>query len=745
MVYNSYFIDTAFVEIQSMEIEYICDSKGNTNIAKIGKVPFDYNFYTYYNADMLPGAAAIAEFEDLPVVNVKINIAYNGPFNVSEIKLLAANNKTIDYKSELAETYTYNNEVVLNHYKNEGVTLGGTQFYDATYGWDLSNDDGSENAYVTTNGIGDSYVYFKDVVTTKFYAEAYISTFSYTSYAGDKYPKIGFCVRNDKACMFFYIDAAGNYTSKQVGYTQSVYGASGVWDWEATEKLEELDIVYRNNELKNALNLNENFVKMAVIRDGKDFYLCVNDEIIFKTDDLRNLGETDLASVGFLGFNSPLVIKDYSITTSSSEIEAKINEFVGKSNGETLGDSSICDATSGWDLSHDDGSADAYVTSDKLNDAYIYFKDADATKFYAEGYFAVTSPVAMNNDAYPKFGFAIRNNKTCTFFYVDGSAGYTAKNIGYVESEKDNPGFGWQWDHSVERGANFAYNTTGDLNGQFVKLAVLRDGRTLYMYVNDELVFTAHDLYALGNDDIASVGFLGFNTHLMVKNYSITTDAAEVDAKLNAFVNASNGETLGDSNICYATTGWDLTNDNGSTDAYVSNSASGDSYVYFKGDAASTFYAEGYFAVKSAQALNNDEFPKFGFAIRNSVACTYFYVDGSLGYTAQNVGYVQSEPNNPGFGWQWDNKVEQSSTFSYNTTGDLNGQFVKLAVLANGGTYYMFVNDQLVFTSSDLYGLADGAAASVGFLCFNTELLVKNYSMTVDADAVNAKIVELVK
>ncbi len=326
MVYNSYFYDTSFVQIDSALVEYVCDSKGNTKTVDLGTIGFDFDWNAYKNRAMEPGGASICEFDEIPVKKLTLKINFNN-FAISEIKLLANVNKEATYKESTAflDTYTYNNTVVLNDYVNEGSVLGGTNLYQATYGWDFTHDGTSEDSYVFTTGLADSYVYFKDVVSTKFYAEGYIGTFAASSYSNDQYPKIGMAVRNQQSCMFFYIDAANQYSNKAVGFTQSKVGLSGDWDW-AVEALETLDITYKNS----SLDLNGNYVKLAIYRDGNQFFMLVNDEVVFTHDNLRALSATEAASVGFLGFNSPLIVKDYYCTTESSELNKIFNDIIAK-------------------------------------------------------------------------------------------------------------------------------------------------------------------------------------------------------------------------------------------------------------------------------------------------------------------------------------------------------------------------------------------------------------------------------
>lgn len=327
MVYNSMEYNYSFTDVASIEMEYIGNEDGDTAKAKIGQIIYDYEWNSTDLSVMHPGGAAVAEFDELPVKKITINFNQGWEYRISEIKVLG-NTDNVTYKSEFADTYTYNNEVVLNHYVHEGTVLGGTSMFDAHYGWNFEHDGNGTDSYITNNGLQDAYVYFKDVETVDFYAEAYISTYSKNAFhmwnnVPDAYPKMGLVVRNENACMFFYIDAANSYSNQYVGYTQSKYGTSGDWDWSATEETTQVSINYSNSEF----TLTENYTKLAIARIGDKFYLYVNDVLTFETDGLRSLGAEDLASVGFLGFNSPMVVKNYSITTDTAAVESKIAEL----------------------------------------------------------------------------------------------------------------------------------------------------------------------------------------------------------------------------------------------------------------------------------------------------------------------------------------------------------------------------------------------------------------------------------
>ena len=757
MVYNSYDIETAFgiypdygeKGVKSIELEYVCDSKGNTKTAVINDVLFDYNFYTFMLNDIYPGASAVAEFNDLPVVKVTINMENAIEYSISEVSLLAATNKTVDYVGDISKVYNYNNNIELNHYVNEGTTLGGTEFYDATYGWDLSTDDGTDNAYALTHGLGDSYVYFKDVSATKFYAEGYISTFASYAYPlgneiNDPFPKMGMCVRNNNGCLFFYIDASEQFTNKAVGYVQSEFGNKN-WDFSSTEELYELDIKYRNSEL----NLEENFVKFAILRDGAKFYMLVNDQIIFTSNSVRGIKANDLAGVGFLGFNSPMVIKDYSVTTNSQAIDMMLEEYLGSYTGdvesETLGNGKFCDATLGWDLEQADNLEHPYTVNEKISESFVYLKENNltkGTKFYVEGLFGTTSFKPFNNEEYPKFGITVKNHDAYFLFYVDGQLNFTTKRVGFVHHDLNDPSL-LDWSTSKEFDVNIEYaNSSLQLNGNYVKLGLLRDGDIFYLLVNDEVICEVSGIDNLGALDYADVGFVTFNTPLVVKDYSYDANEANIDAKVLEFKNAVTSDILGDGKLSSATTGWDLTND----ESYVINNKNFDSNIYFKENNSTSgtkFYVEGYFGTTKPVAFNGDGFPKFGFTLRNNNAYIMFYVDGSEGFSKKVVGIVESAPNQLGE-WNWAGSKEYPVDITYrNNSLQLNGNFVKLGLLRDGANIYLFVNDVLIHKATNLYGLGTTDYSDVGFLTMNTPLVVKDYSIITNITEVDNKLNEL--
>jgi hypothetical protein len=181
-----------------------------------------------------------------------------------------------------------------------------------------------------------------------------------------------------------------------------------------------------------------------------------------------------------------------------------------------------------YDLSHDDGTANAYITQNWCKEKAVFFKDVKSAKFYAEGYITVTSAKAYENDPYPKLGMVAKGNGNHVFFYEDLING---KNFGTVEARYGSINdFDWSTSEITQ------VNNISTLNGNFVKLAILRKGINFYFFVNDVLVQTRNDFRIWTSTTPCSVGFYVFNVELRIERYSYTTVSAEVDDILDSYI-----------------------------------------------------------------------------------------------------------------------------------------------------------------------------------------------------------------
>lgn len=518
MIYNSYDYQKSFVSVNKAEFEYK-KADGKTATAVINNLPFDWDWNCEAEVSfMRPGGAAIAEFNEMPVKSIKIYVtSAQGAEDLalSEIFVMGKDGECAGVSS--FAKYSYENPSYGSaHIDNQSATFGrvaGTKSLETSYGYDLSHDDGTANAYIEQKGVSDQYAYFKDVYSATFYAEAEFTVTASKAYSNDKYPKFGIAMTCDdhySNTIFFYVDAV-NYTNTFVGCAQRTLDNSD-WDWNATEQLVGVEGIRYTND---------NYVKLAVLRKGNEFYLICNDRLAIYYDSFNVFSSDQNAAVGFLTFNTPLKIKNYSATTDASVIAEKSRIYADSINGETFGRSGEYSSTSGWNFAEDRGD-NPNATQTLTGDQYAYFKNFSGTQFYVETEISVTKNL---NDPYPKFGIFARNGNNTFFFYIDGSASYTAKRVGYV-SRVNNGDWGWG---NAQYNAEVPVPAMGDYkDGKYVKLGLLRDGNTFKMYVNDVLVLTVTDVEGFGATDESVCGILSFTTGVNVKNYSIAADISQI-------------------------------------------------------------------------------------------------------------------------------------------------------------------------------------------------------------------------
>lgn len=339
MIYNSYDFYHAFEKIDSVEIEYLKAGGGSEKLT-IKDLAFDSGWHVDADYEfMRPGGAAIAEFYDMPVKRISIKVSSKdlsetsaSDYGVEEA--LALNEIVVLGKDTAAEgvskfeKYEYQNaEVGSAHIENVSANFGvvsidGKPSALATmYGYDLSHDDGSADAYIEQRGARDQYAYFKDLYATEFYIEAEITVTSSKSFAKDMWPKFGIAISCNEAIatntIFYYVDADPNYTQQRVGAAQRKLDNSD-WSWGANERLKEMGgIKYSNG----------NYVKLAALRLGGTFYFFCDGRLAMKIADFNVFNEQQRAAVGFLTFNTPMRIKNYTVTADHAAVEAKMAEL----------------------------------------------------------------------------------------------------------------------------------------------------------------------------------------------------------------------------------------------------------------------------------------------------------------------------------------------------------------------------------------------------------------------------------
>ena len=325
MVFNSYDYFQTFVQVDKIEMEYK-KANGFKGKVEIKNIPFDWAWCQEPDYEqMRPGGSSVVEFNEMAVKSITITLRSaqdSESLAINEIVVLGKDEK-IKGVSKFEE-YSYENATCGSaHIIKESLNFGNFEDIglNTMYGYDLENDDGTENAYIIQKSAGQQFAYFKGVYSPNFYAEAEFTVTADKAYMQDKFPKFGLVVASgapNSYKLFYYVDGEKGFTTSKVGLAQQKIGGTD-WDWKTGNHLTEVDDIQYNNG---------KYVKLAILRTGKDFYFICNDKVIMQSSAFNVFNATKESAVGFLSFNTELKIQNYSVTTDLTKIQQKLNQYV---------------------------------------------------------------------------------------------------------------------------------------------------------------------------------------------------------------------------------------------------------------------------------------------------------------------------------------------------------------------------------------------------------------------------------
>ena len=222
----------------------------------------------------------------------------------STVKFASYNSGTTTVEN-LDGQFFKNSEVVQDYLvtkngENFGVTVGDGVSYKTTSCIDLTNDVG-ENATIEMFGESPRYAYLNDSYTDKFYFETEVDVREVLG--GDQWPKLGFIIHNANENVKFYLDMTPEMTVSNVGVVHQKTGQGDDW---ANANVE---------ALSSPLNLDQDTVKLALLRDGANYYFYVNDNIVAIGDDLT----TKSSAVGFFSFAVAMDLSNYRFLLEGNE------------------------------------------------------------------------------------------------------------------------------------------------------------------------------------------------------------------------------------------------------------------------------------------------------------------------------------------------------------------------------------------------------------------------------------------
>jgi len=213
---------------------------------------------------------------------------------------------------------------------------------------------------------------------------------------------------------------------------------------------------------------------------------------------------------------------------------------------ETFGTAGDYPSRYAFDLSHDDGTKDAYVDSVFAGgEVPLFFKDVVSTDFYMETEVTVLNkePYCMEpgtpKDPSPRIGLIVRDaskegDSDTRFLYWNLTCFETYDSNQMICLTSDINGMSIDW-KSWEKGQTNV-RSLKCTDGNYVKLAIARLGDTFYLIANDEVVMVRDDIEGFNNseDTASAVGFMTYSTSARFRNYSVVTDASKVKTTLES-------------------------------------------------------------------------------------------------------------------------------------------------------------------------------------------------------------------
>ena len=449
------------------------------------------------------------------------------------------------------------------------------------------------------------------------------------------------------------------------------------------------------------------------------------------------------------------VAKKYQYTNALVPVAIKRNQ------ASTIGSVRLSEevqihTTFGVDLTHDDGTADAYFKTFGPMDQFAFLRGVATDTIYYEAELSVYETLPYMGDEWPKLGLAIKTNKACTFLYIDAGDWanddtdpnyvpilYENKHVGYVESQQGGGTWDWAATEEIKAAPSIEYK-----DGNFVKLAIARVENHFYFYCNGIKFFESEELRGLGAGVDAAYGFLCFNTGMIVKNYSYITDLNQINAKIAELQEATDAQspdnknfgTIDDTKVTAET--WDLTNDYLETSSnYATRSVeltstdNAGNNLYFKNVSGTTFYAEGLFQVTTG-TLCNEPWGKFGFQIvDDNGKGTLFYVDCATDIEDRVSSVTEIISNVVGYG----KRTTSGDVWGLGTVEKFDpAKPIKLAVFRQDKLVKLLVNDLVVFeVNADIEG-----AIYPSIFSYNIALEITEYRATTNP---NDPMIDLLK
>lgn len=443
-------------------------------------------------------------------------------------------------------------------------------------------------------------------------------------------------------------------------------------------------------------------IELSVARQGSDLAVYVNNSIVIATlSDYTSypIVATEATYIGFDVMQGSAVYSDYTYAVGEdcSTLEDTM-ALTANANKSKYAQIVIPDAEEKEDFKIQMKSASS------KDHAYLYFNET-STKVFAETYLNITG---TSGDQ--RVGFGLQNADGDAiigiYLHATGSGDVDKLEIVNLDNHKRSSAI-WP--------SNTKATLPDNVGRENIKLAVLRDGNDLVVYVNDTVVYSTqlskYTTYPIAGDEATRVGVQVYQGSGNFYDYSTATPGKTmVLATTAALTN-------------YATQKEVTSNNELNIDVEMKAATSRDhGYMYFAKTGTSV-YAETYLSIKGT---SGDQ--RAGLALKsksgNAIVGLYLHANGTGDVDKLEIVNLDAHKRSSTI-WASNTKVTLPENI-----GRTN---IKLGLLRNGNNLIVYVNDSAVYTTSlanyKTYPIAATAETYIGISVYQGNATFSNYSV----------------
>lgn len=586
------------------------------------------------------------------------------------------------FSSDIEKTHTFVYVADDNTYQEHpwlqlGYTFGNIGDLTTVAGWDLSNDDGSQTATAVLDVITagtDNNAYMYRHTETELYTHAELSATDVLN--NEQYGKFGLMISTLDGLngFFFFVDAMGDGTNMTGTNIAIVPRVNGEWVFSSVSNVETLDNAdaYQNG----------GFVDLAIYRTGSVFEFFVNGQSVALKSGFPGLDETTEGVVSVISFNITLQVQNYGVTTDETilsdlrfETEDVTNLFIGDSYIDTA-------FWLDFDLDFPNDSVNWGVGG--TTSEYWVDQIATLSSLYNPENIIIHVGVNDINEADLSGADTLAHIEA---LFNEIEILYPAANVYFISLEPNNY-------------MPTNYTEYEVVNNGVEGLATSTEGL--------EFIDTASALGGVSGPSVAQYFDID-GLHLNEDGYALWVKTIQESLGI---VRTVVQDGLGDFEDYARSAGWNYETE------YIENIGGYEQQIYFDGISGTEFAASIDLSVESI--LNNDEFPKVGFALKSASKTMLFFIDVNQTIDNNWGNYVVRQS---GGDWEW-GAIGARQYVNLGTDAYNSGNYKTLEIIRMGTAIYFIADGRIVQYVEGVF--AEDEATQLSIMSFNLQVRLKN-------------------